>query len=212
MRGTGATMNSLSFRDDRRPDIRQMLAATFGMVAGLAIFFLLERGVTPRHVFATAIDARIPFIAWSWFVYVGFFPFVIALAGYARPPAFAAFKEAVLIAFVLGVVCFLLFPEAVPRPDVAEIGNAFVRHRLARMWQLDLAANGFPSLHVAVTCLACRMLADRRRLVTVTVGLLICTSTLTLKQHTVADVLGGVALAMASALWVERRSLRRRLA
>lgn len=204
-------MNSLSFRDDRRPDIRQMLAATFGMVAGLAIFFLLERGVTPRHVFATAIDARIPFIAWSWFVYVGFFPFVIALAGYARPPAFAAFKEAVLIAFVLGVVCFLLFPEAVPRPDVAEIGNAFVRHRLARMWQLDLAANGFPSLHVAVTCLACRMLADRR-LVTVTVGLLICTSTLTLKQHTVADVLGGVALAMASALWVERRSLRRRLA
>jgi membrane-associated phospholipid phosphatase len=205
-------MNSLSFRDDRRPAIRQMLAATFGMAAGLAIFFLLERSVTPRHVFATAIDSRIPFVAWTWFVYVGFFPFVIALAAYARPPAFAAFKEAVLIAFVFGVVCFLLFPEAVPRPDVAEIGNAFVRHRLARMWQLDLAANGFPSLHVAVTCLACRMLVDRRRIVVAAAGLLICASTLTLKQHTVADVLGGVALATASALWVERRSLRRRFA
>ena len=77
MRGAGTTMNSLSFRDDRRPDIRQMLAATFGMAAGLAIFFVLERSVTPRYVFATSIDARIPFIAWSWFVYVGFFPFVI---------------------------------------------------------------------------------------------------------------------------------------
>ncbi|WP_231944019.1 phosphatase PAP2 family protein [Burkholderia stabilis] len=163
-------------------------------------------------MFATALDARIPFIAWSWFVYVGFFPFVIALAAYARPPAFAAFKEAVLIAFVLGVVCFLLFPEAVPRPDVAEIGNAFVRHRLARMWQLDLAANGFPSLHVAVTCVACRMLTDRRRIAATAIGLLICASTLTLKQHTVADVLGGVALATVSALWVERRSLRRRFA
>lgn len=205
-------MNTLSFRDERRLDIRQMLAATFGMVAGLAIFLLLERGVTPRYVFATAIDARIPFIAWSWAIYVGFFPFVIALAAYARPSAFAAFKQAALIAFVLGIVSFLLFPEAVPRPDVAEIGNAFVRQRLARMWQLDFAANGFPSLHVAVTCLACRMLADRRRIAATAIGLLICGSTLTLKQHTVADVLGGVALAMASALWVERRSLRRRLA
>lgn len=205
-------MNTWLLRNDRRPDVRQMLAATFGMVAGLAIFFLLERGVTPRYVLATALDARIPFIAWSWFVYVAFFPFVIALAAYARPSAFAAFKEAVLIAFVLGVVCFLLFPEAVPRPDVAEIGNAFVRHRLARMWQLDLAANGFPSLHVAVTCLACRMLTDRRRIVAASIGLLICVSTLTLKQHTVADVLGGVALAMISALWVERRAWRRRLA
>lgn len=212
MRSAGAAMNTLLLRDDRRPDIRQMLAATFGMAAGLAIFFLLERSVIPRYVLATALDARIPFIAWSWFVYVGFFPFVIALAAYARPSAFAAFKEAVPIAFVLGVVCFLLFPEAVPRPDVAEIGNTFVRHRLARMWQLDLAANGFPSLHVAVTCLACRMLADRRRIVATAIGLLICVSTLTLKQHTVADVLGGVALAMVSALWVGRRSLRRRLA
>ncbi|WP_287737642.1 phosphatase PAP2 family protein [Burkholderia sp.] len=212
MRGAGTAMNTRLLRNDRRPDVRQMLAATFGMVAGLAIFFLLERGVTPRYVLATALDARIPFIAWSWFVYVAFFPFVIALAAYARPSAFAAFKEAVLIAFVLGVVCFLLFPEAVPRPDVAEIGNAFVRHRLARMWQLDLAANGFPSLHVAVTCLACRMLTDRRRIVAASIGLLICVSTLTLKQHTVADVLGGVALAMISALWVERRAWRRRLA
>ncbi|WP_407971198.1 phosphatase PAP2 family protein [Burkholderia pyrrocinia] len=205
-------MNTMLLRDDRRPDIRQMLAATFGMTAGLAIFFLLERSVTPRYVFATPIDARIPFIAWSWFVYVGFFPFVIALAAYARPPAFAAFKEAVLIAFVLGAVCFMLFPEAVPRPDVAEIGNTFVRDRLARMWQLDFAANGFPSLHVAVTCLACRMLTDRRRIAAVAIGVLICASTLTLKQHTVADVLGGVALATVSALWVERRLLRRRLA
>lgn len=205
-------MNTGLLRDDRRPDVRQMLAATAGMAAGLAIFFLLERGVTPRYVLATALDARIPFIAWSWFVYVAFFPFVIVLAAYARPSAFAAFKEAVLIAFVLGVVCFLLVPEAVPRPDVAEIGNAFVRHRVARMWQLDLAANGFPSLHVAVTCLACRMLTDRRRIVAASIGLLICVSTLTLKQHTVADVLGGVALAMISALWVGRRAWRRRLA
>lgn len=191
-------------------DLRQASAASLGMLAGLAIFFALERGVVPRYTLATPADAWIPFVALSWFVYVGFFPFVIVLAAGAPPHAFAAFKRAVLAAFVASVACFLLFPEAVPRPDVTTIDNAFVRHRLARMWQLDLAANGFPSLHVAVTCLACRMLAPaRRRLAVAAIGLLICVSTLTLKQHTLADVLGGALLAAASAAWAERRALRR---
>jgi membrane-associated phospholipid phosphatase len=205
-------MKVLSLPVDRRYDLRQALATTGGMVAGLAIFFLLERDVTPRYVLATSIDTWIPFLDGSWFIYVSFFPFVIALAAYARPQAFETFRDAVLIAFLVGLACFLLFPEAVPRPDVAQIGNTFVRHRLARMWQLDRAANGFPSLHVAVTCLACRMLpADRYRAIVFAAGLLICASTLTLKQHTVADVAGGVLLAAASAYWVERRSMRRGL-
>lgn len=203
---------SLRF-SDRRPNVGQAGVASLGMIAGLVIFFVLERGVTPRYTFVTPIDAWIPFLAPSWFVYVAFFPFVIALAAYARPRAFRAFQNAVLIAFVASVACFLLFPEAVPRPDIASIENAFVRHRLERMWQLDLAVNGFPSLHVAVTCLACRMLPTcRYRVVIVLTGLAICMSTLTLKQHTLADVLGGAWLAAFSALLAERRSMRRRFA
>lgn len=182
---------------------QQVLAATLGLIAGLAIFILLERGVTPRYTFVTGIDKWIPFVAWSWFIYVGFFPFVLALAAYARPDAFMMFAKATLVAFVAGVLCFMLFPEIVPRPDVATIHSSFIRHHLARMWQLDRASNGFPSLHVAVTCLACQMLATpRQRRVTIVLGALICMSTLTLKQHTVVDVLGGVLLALASAFCV----------
>lgn len=198
---------------DRRPNVRQAGVALLGMIAGLVIFFLLERGVTPRYTFVTPIDAWIPFLALSWVVYVAFFPFVIALAAYARPQAFRAFQDAVLITFVASVACFLLFPEAVPRPDIASVDNAFVRHRLERMWQLDLAVNGFPSLHVAVTCLACRMVPTcRYRVVIVLAGLAICMSTLTLKQHTLADVLGGAWLAALGAWLAERRSMRRRFA
>jgi membrane-associated phospholipid phosphatase len=180
------------------------------MVAGLAVFLLIERGVTPRYALATSMDARIPFIAWSWLVYVSFFPLVVALSAHARALAFAAFKEAAVTAFVIGIVCFLLFPENVPRPNLAAIDSAFVRHRLAWMWWFDLAANGFPSLHVAVTCLACWMLpAHRYRTIAALACLLICVSTLTLKQHTLADVLGGVLLALLCALWAGRHRIRR---
>jgi membrane-associated phospholipid phosphatase len=190
-----------------------MAGAMLGLLVGLAIFILLERCITPRYMLVTRLDTWIPFISWSWFIYVGFFPFVIALAAYAQPDAFAMFAKAVLVAFVAGIVCFMLFPEAVPRPDVATIGNAFVRQRITRMWHLDLGANGFPSLHVAVTCLACLMLpASRQRAITTVSGVLICASTLTLKQHTIADVSGGVLLAFGCAFWSRRCAVRRKQA
>ncbi|MDR0480725.1 MAG: phosphatase PAP2 family protein [Gallionellaceae bacterium] len=191
-----------------QPNIRQAALATLAFAVGLALFLLLERGVTPRYSLALPVDRSIPFLAWSWFVYMGFFPFVIALVAYAQPQAFSAFRQALRIALVIGIACFLLFPEAIPRPDLAGISNEFMRHRFDHMWQLDLAENGFPSLHVVVTCLACRMLPARRhRALASVIGMLICASTLTIKQHTVADVAGGVLLAMACAYWVERRSL-----
>ncbi len=183
-----------------RPDYRQALGACCGLVVGLIVFFALERLVTPHIVMATQADAWIPFVSLTWFVYIAFFPFVIVLAAQAPRDAYRAFARAVLLAFAVGAVCFVLLPESVPRPDLASIGNVFVRHRLARMWRLDQAGNGFPSLHVAVTCLACRFLtAGRRRFAAGIFGIAICVSTLTIKQHTLADVGGGIVLAVCCA-------------
>ncbi|MCX4162417.1 MULTISPECIES: phosphatase PAP2 family protein [Paraburkholderia] len=178
-----------------RPDYRQALVALLGMLVGLSIFFALERAIVPRYSFVTPVDSYIPFIPVSWYVYVLFFPFVVALSAYAPASDFNAFKSATLLAFAIGIVSFLMFPEFIPRPDTALIENAFLRQRLSRMWRLDLPSNGFPSLHVAVTCLACLMLRSSRHWWLVALaGALICLSTLTLKQHTVADVAGGVLL------------------
>lgn len=183
-----------------RLDYRQALGACCGLVVGLIVFFALERLVTPRIVMATRADASIPFVSLTWFIYVAFFPFVIVLAAQAPREAYRAFARAVVLAFVVGAVCFVLLPEFVPRPELASIDNMFVRHRLARMWRLDQAGNGFPSLHVAVTCLACRFLtAGRRRIAAGVFGVAICVSTLTIKQHTLADVGGGVVLAVCCA-------------
>ena len=190
---------------DRRR-VRQATTAFVGMLLGLTMFVIVERVVVPRYSFATPADHAIPFIPLTWAIYMLFFPFVIALSAFAQKDAFETFKSAVATAFILSFGCFLLFPEVVPRPDQATITNAFLRQRLTRLWMMDLASNGLPSLHVSVTWLACRMAwLTRFRLLAVGTGLLICISTLTLKQHTLADVAGGVLMAILCSTLAERR-------
>lgn len=167
-----------------------------GMVVGLTIFVIVQRAVVPRYSFVTPADLAIPFMPLTWTIYVLFFPFVIAVSAYAQEQAFGRFKVAVVIAFMVSIECFQLVPEIVPRPDPASIGNSFLRQRITRLWEVDLPSNGLPSLHISVTCLACRMAwLTRYRFLIGATGLLICLSTLTLKQHTLADVVAGSLLA-----------------
>ncbi|MCU7647197.1 phosphatase PAP2 family protein [Pseudomonas piscis] len=196
----------------RAANPRQALAAAFGLLLGLGAFIGLQRLVTPHYHWVTPLDELIPFVAQSWFLYVLFFPFVLLAAAYASQQGFEALRNATGIAFVVGLLCFWLFPEQVPRPDLGVLGSGFLQQRLSRMWQLDLACNGFPSLHVTVTCLACRALWGRRgKWLVAGSGLLICLSTLTLKQHTLVDVAGGLLLALACALATHRQGSIRRV-
>lgn len=189
-----------------RPNVRQALVALLGLVAGLAVFIALQRVVVPRYVWVTCLDEQIPFIAPSWWLYAAFFPFVVLAAAYASADRFRRFSSATCLAFGVALVCFWLFPEHVPRPDPGTIDNAFLQQRLARLWQLDLPSNGCPSLHVAVTCLACAALWNRPgRWGIGLAGLLICLSTLTLKQHTAIDVVAGALLALACTLATYRQ-------
>jgi membrane-associated phospholipid phosphatase len=179
---------------------RQALTAFGGMAIGLALFVIIERLVVPRYDFATPADSAIPFVPLTWPIYMLFFPFVIAMSALARERDFDSFRCAATIAFLLSFVCFAWFPEEIPRPDQATIDNAFLRQRLARLWMMDLASNGCPSLHVSITCLACRMVwPTPHRWHVAATGVLICLSTLTLKQHTLADVAGGLSMALLCA-------------
>ncbi|PVZ85965.1 inositol phosphorylceramide synthase [Serratia sp. S1B] len=193
-------------RQSSAPNYRQALAGLLGLLLGLGLFITLEHVTAPRYNWVTPLDQQIPFIAQSWWLYVLFFPFVLLAAAYASAERFRAFKNATVIAFCIALLCFWLFPELIPRPDTELVDNGFLQQRLRCLWQLDLASNGCPSLHVTVTCLACRALWDRHhRWLTSCCGLLICLSTLTLKQHTVIDVIGGLLLALICALLTQRQ-------
>ena len=187
------------------PDYYQAILTTIVLALGLATFLAVERLVVPCYNFETQLDANIPFLPWTYVIYVWFFPFVVVLAAYASRERFKTFMLALTLSFIGAFICFFLLPETMHRPDLALIENDLLRRRFANMWTLDLAANGFPSLHVVVTYLACSIMgATRFRKIIVIVGILIILSTLTVKQHTLIDVVGGIALAYVAGALAER--------
>ncbi len=182
-----------------RAGLRQGVVATLILIAGLAAFLLVEQLTTPRHCLETSFDRAIPFVPLTLPIYLAFFPYVVAAAVMVDRREFRVWQAATLAALAIALGFFCLFPVTMPRPDPALIDDAFLRRRFSRLWRLDAATNGFPSLHIAATCIATGMLARRRHgWLAVVCAALICASTLTVKQHTVLDVLGGASLAVGS--------------
>ena len=178
---------------------KQGLVATFSLALGLTVFGLVERVTIPRFCLETALDRRIPFLPRSLLIYLGFFPFVVLTSAIASRRRFVRLQTAFWIALALAVACFLVVPVSIPRPALDVIEDPFLRQRFQRMWSLDVATNGLPSLHVAVSVIASTAwMRTRYRWLAVAFGFLICVSTLTVKQHTLLDVGGGLVVGAAS--------------
>ena len=102
-----------------------------------------------------------------------------------------------LSVWVIGYVCFLVYPTTLPRP-VGGIGEDFFAWFLQNVYDGDPPRNCFPSLHVATFFIAALSCWRVHRGVGLAAGLwaaLIALSTLFTKQHYVADVIGGILLA-----------------
>jgi membrane-associated phospholipid phosphatase len=148
----------------------------------------------------TRFDDAIPFLPWTSWCYLPFYAaiFIIAVIGIRRRALFNRAVLAVLVVMVVGATCHLLIGAEYPRPVLVppypDISSAF----MAAVQRLDPPGNVFPSLHVAhTTMLALILIKDRPRLgaVALVMATLLALSTLTTKQHFIADVAAGYLLA-----------------
>jgi membrane-associated phospholipid phosphatase len=148
----------------------------------------------------TRLDDAIPFWPWTSWCYLPFYAgvFIIAIAGFRRRALFNRAVVAVFVVMTIGALCHIFigaeYPRPVLHPPYADISAAF----LASVQRIDPPGNVFPSLHVAhTTMLALLLIKDRPRLglVTLIMATLLALSTLTTKQHFLADVVSGYALA-----------------
>jgi membrane-associated phospholipid phosphatase len=154
------------------------------------------------------IDLAVPFVPWTIWVYLSHFPlaFVALWAGgddLARTGTFYA----MLMATIVSVVIFVLFPTTGTRVGLDLAGPTGLAYRL--MYLVDVTTNWFPSLHAALAALAAARFRTGRLWVRRATGawaVLISLSTLTTKQHQVVDVVGGLLVA-AAAYWLAGRWL-----
>jgi membrane-associated phospholipid phosphatase len=171
------------------------------VIFGYLIFSALYLGtavvaVRPAHVLVpTALDQAVPFVAASIWVYLSQFllvPWAVATAGddVTRSRAFYS----MLLATLLSLPVFVLYPTCVPQPPAPDDGLLGIAWHALRL--ADTPYNAFPSLHVALAMLAGIALWQRRqRLVALVWPGGIALSTLTTRQHVSWDIAGGLLVA-----------------
>ena len=154
------------------------------------------------HAPELAIDRLLPVIPMWALVYGALYLFLIML------PVFVIQQDelirrtvwAYLTVWIVSFICFLLYPTYAPRPDHVT-GSGFAVWGLRFLYDADPPYNCFPSLHVAhsfVSALACYRVHRTLGLVAIPCAALVAISTLFIKQHYVADVIVGIALALVA--------------
>ncbi len=153
----------------------------------------------------TPLDEAIPFIPAAVYIYWGCVIFWIVnyYIGINNPDndTFRFFK-----AHIIGeTVCFFVFvffPATMDRPVIA--GTGIAESILKLTYEADRADNLLPSIHCFVSwlCFAgirgIRGISGKYRVFSLIMALMVCISTLLVKQHVIFDVIAGVMLAELS--------------
>jgi membrane-associated phospholipid phosphatase len=166
------------------------------------IYFLIGGARFDRstELLRTRLDDAIPFLpetAWFYLpIYAGIF--IIAVACFRTRIHFDRALVGVGLIMLAGLAGHGLVAAEYPRPVLRAPYLGPSRAFMAWVQAVDPPGNVFPSLHVAHTSsLALFLHHENPRLgrVVIALALLLALSTLTTKQHFIADVIAGFALA-----------------
>lgn len=170
----------------------------------LAAFFLIERLITTDYtVIHCSLDDKIPFIEYFIIPYLLWFLFFIAVLlylGLTNKREYYQYFFLLAAGMTLFIIVSILFPNGQNlRPQLDPDKNIFTA-MVASIYQTDTPTNIFPSIHVYNAVVAQYAIMHNRRIPrSIKVGgfiltVLICLATVFLKQHSVIDGIGGLAM------------------
>jgi membrane-associated phospholipid phosphatase len=176
-----------------------------------AVYFGIGR--LPLHrsteLLRTSLDDAIPFWPWTAWCYLPFYVgvFLLAIGGLRRRALFDRTARSVVLVMIVGAICHLTIGAEYPRPVLRPPYSGLSATFMAWVQSVDAPGNVFPSLHVAhTTMLSILLIRDRPVLgrVALLLATLLALSTLTTKQHFLADVVSGYVLAFIGVAWALR--------
>ncbi len=154
-----------------------------------------------------AIDGKIPLVTPFIVVYVLAYAHwvlgYIQAANESRRVFFRIFV-ADLFAKLATMVIFLVFPTTAFRPEAT--GSGIFDRLTAMIYKADACDNLFPSIHVLESWMVMHVGFYLKKVpawyqpANIVFTILVCLSTVFLKQHVVVDILGGIVLAEAGYL------------
>ena len=168
-------------------------------------FTILERTVrTGYYVSHMALDDAIPFVPQFVLVYVLWYPYLLVPAAYLYfrdAKAFVRFGMYFVASFSISMLICSVFPNGQDlRP--ADPGEGALSWMVGRIYAVDTNTNVLPSMHVVGCAGVCFAAFDTKKFhwvrgLLVILGILICASTVLIKQHSFLDVIWGAVIAAA---------------
>ena len=182
-------------------------------VVYLVWFFWLDLTITdPKYIIHSPIDDFIPFNEWFVFPYCSWFLLLAAVTALLWWNDTESYDKLCLMMFSGMTFCLILYmvlPNGLDiRPTAEAVGRDNIAMQIMQLlWKADASVNVCPSIHCQSS--GCMALAfSQSRLAKGRPGLkvlawvwaaLICASTVFPKQHSIPDVVRGLALV---AVWV----------
>ncbi|MCM1103815.1 MAG: phosphatase PAP2 family protein [Clostridium sp.] len=185
-----------------------MWMAVFFTVTLNCLVYYGARALTAERLhydLTNRMEEKIPFLPWTIVIYWGCYLFwIVNYAIGCRQEKEKAFRfmGADILAKLVCLFCFLLFPTTNVRPVIE--GHSLGEEWMRLLYRVDAADNLFPSIHCLTSWFCVIAARGNEKIpkwykgVSVLIAVSICVSTLTTKQHVIADVIAGVLLAEGS--------------
>ena len=172
--------------------------------ASLLLFALVEKyvAVGKYNVMHVSFDSRIPFVPAFIVPYTLWYPALITVGlhhFFRDPDAFRRYIWSFGLTYAISILIFIVFPNGQNmRPNLRGADGFFVE-TIAYLHKIDTNTNVFPSIHtigsmlIVFAVLDSRLTRRARYIIPASVFfVLTAVSAVCLKQHSIADVFGGI--------------------
>ncbi len=179
------------------------LIIVFSCQSGIYFGTKLINSGMKHYDLTTNFDLATPFITWFAIIYLGcyiFWAINYMLAGKVSKQYFYTFITNIFTGYLICGTIFIIIPTTIVRPSLDDIhgfGKIFVRY----IYSTDTPVNLFPSMHCLISWY-CYLgvkgqptIAKWYQVFSLIFAILVCISTLVIKQHYIADVISGVLIA-----------------
>lgn len=160
----------------------------------------------PKYDLTTPLDSKIPILPWFAFIYVGcylFWAFNYMMVGRVNKEHFYRFISNIFLGYIISGLIFCIFPTFIVRPDLSEI-QGLGKSVVAYVYNSDTPVNLFPSMHCQISWYCYlgirkqKEIAKSYQYFSLIMAILVCISTVVIRQHYVVDIFAGIAIAELS--------------
>ena len=188
------------------------LQLLFGWVGYFMLYFLTENIIPAESCYSVHmfLDDWIPFCEWFIIPYVFWYLLIVFSLGYFLLydiPSFKALQKYIIITQVLAMTAYILFPTRQDlRPEIFPRDN-FLTDCIAFLYRFDTNTGVCPSLHVAYSLGIASVWLRKKdahwlwKSFVVVAVILICLSTMFIKQHSAVDFFAALPVCLM-AEWI----------